>query len=114
MTIQDLPTGHGPRGGDDRRVVRCARQLGCADHAPVAGRAGEYGERNRQEQRDVDRRPTDRPAGTGLGEHQAPIRRTRRRKREPGRGGGGGSTPLSESASSRPTTRAFASSDEPP
>ena len=114
VPVQDPAARHGSSRGDDRGVVGRSREVRRADHPPVARRAREQRERRRQDHGDVHRRPRDRPAGPVRPEHQAAPRRPSRRQRDCAPGGGGGSTPLSESARSRPITRPLASSDEPP
>ena len=115
VAVEDPAARHGPGCRDDRRVGRGARELRAAHDPPVAGRAGERAEGEREDDRDVHDRPAE-----GMAASRRSVRVTRRRpgtrRRQPWRdvGGGGGSTPLSDSASRSPMTTAFASSDEPP
>ncbi len=109
MTIDDLAADHGRGGDGDRGVLRRRRQLLRADHLPVAGARREHAERERQREPNVGDAAGDRAV-----RHQAPARRVSRASRPGGFGAGGGSTPLSDSASSRPTTIPLTSIDEPP
>ena len=110
------------------------------DDLPVAGADGEAAEREREDEGDAAERGADpdappgprrRGAGDRMGVrrlprgrralrgwqvagHQAAPRSSIRRIRPARRGGGSGSRVRSESAMSRPTMTAFASSDEPP
>ena len=111
--VEDPAALHGARRGDDRRVVGRPDEIGRDDDAPVAGRGCQRTERKRDGDRDMQDADTNRAARADRSEHQSAPRCSIRRQRR-SRGAGGGSTPRSDSARSRPMTRPFASSDEPP
>ena len=109
MTIDDLAPDDARGGDGDRGVLRRRRQLLRADHLPVAGARREHAERERQREPDVGDAASD-----GAVAPSAAPRLVSRASRPGGFGAGGGSTPLSDSASSRPTTIPLTSIDEPP
>ncbi len=117
VAVPDLATDDIARRGDQQRVIGPTDEIGRPDDLPVAGGRREDGERHQQHDAEPDDAAADRCRGgaaAGTRVHATPRRSRRSIRLRLRRGAGGGSTPRSDRASSRPTTTALASSDEPP